>query len=96
MIKGYGSTNVRGRDNLLHIVDQLALDAATSSARADAIRAARTAALADEGGQALDRVLIEHGAAPRPVPEAPLRFVRKPARASSGARREEQVLPSER
>ena len=92
LIKGYGSTHARGRDNLLHIVDRLAVDAAaTPSAGAAAIRAARTAALADEKGQALDRVLIELGASPRPVPEAPLRFVRKPGHGSARAAHEEQV-----
>jgi tripartite-type tricarboxylate transporter receptor subunit TctC len=36
------------------------------------------AALQDEAGKALDQVLREHGAAPRPVPEQPIRFVRRP------------------
>jgi indolepyruvate ferredoxin oxidoreductase beta subunit len=91
LVKGYGSTHARGRDNLLHIVDRLALGASSPSSRADAIRAARSAALADEGGQALDHVLIEHGAAPRPVPDAPLRFVRKPGRVSARAGQKERV-----
>ena len=57
LIKGYGATNERGKHNLAHIVDHLASgDAfATPAARAAAIREAREAALADEGGKALDR-----------------------------------------
>ena len=80
LIKGYGSTNERGKANLLHIIDHLAHPQAGSPAagRADAVRAARLAALADEAGTALDRTLARHGAPPRPVPEAPIRFVRRP------------------
>jgi indolepyruvate ferredoxin oxidoreductase, beta subunit len=79
LIKGYGSTNERGKANLLHVVEHLAtssnLDAPAS--RADAIRAAREAALADDAGTALDRALAQHGAPPRPVPEQPIRWVRQ-------------------
>ena len=80
LIKGYGSTHQRGRDNLLHIVDQLAEKApfAGTAARAQAIAQARGAALADDAGQALDATLKQHGAAPRPLREAPIRFVRQP------------------
>jgi indolepyruvate ferredoxin oxidoreductase beta subunit len=80
LIKGYGSTNLRGRDNLLHILEQLAERAPFASAaeRAQAIAQARGAALADEGGLALDAALKRHGAAPRPVVSVPIRFVRRP------------------
>ncbi|MBP8294608.1 MAG: indolepyruvate oxidoreductase subunit beta family protein [Burkholderiales bacterium] len=105
LIKGYGSTNERGKNNLLHVIAHLAGSAngaaGTSSAsdvtraagavsmpspptaadyaaRAQAIRSARIAALADEGGIALDRSLVAHGAPPRPVSEVPIRFMRKP------------------
>ena len=79
LIKGYGGTHERGRANLLHIVDQLAERApfASVSARAQAIAQARGAALADEGGLALDAALLRHGAAPRPPREVPVRFVRR-------------------
>lgn len=79
LIKGYGATHQRGRDNLLHILDQLAERApfASVAARAQAIAQARGAALADEGGTALDAALVRHGAAPRPVPAVPIRFVRR-------------------
>jgi indolepyruvate ferredoxin oxidoreductase beta subunit len=107
LIKGYGSTHERGRANLLHIVDHLACadadgpgasaaphrDSVQRQARAAAIRAARTAALADEAGTALDRVLAEHGAAPRPLAEAPIRFVRKPGGGRVPRRAEEQAAP---
>jgi indolepyruvate ferredoxin oxidoreductase, beta subunit len=74
LVKGYGSTNERGKRNLAHIVDHLATGGtfATVAERAAAIRQAREAALADEGGRALDRALIEHGAPPRPVVPQPI------------------------
>ena len=79
LIKGYGGTHERGRGNLLHILDQLAERApfANAAARAQAVAQARGAALADEGGGALDAMLTRHGAAPRPVREVPIRFVRR-------------------
>jgi indolepyruvate ferredoxin oxidoreductase beta subunit len=88
LIKGYGSTNERGKANLLHVVDHLALPSAghTATARADAVAAARTAALADEAGSALDKVLVQHGAPSRPVAESPIRFVRRVRSAAAGAR----------
>jgi indolepyruvate ferredoxin oxidoreductase beta subunit len=87
LIKGYGSTHQRGRDNLLHILEQLAERAPFASAaeRAQAIAQARGAALADEGGQALDAALRQHGAAPRPPREVPIRFVRKGGLGSAGS-----------
>jgi indolepyruvate ferredoxin oxidoreductase beta subunit len=88
LIKGYGSTNERGKANLLHVIDQLAPARGGRSAperegpnvapeRADAIRAARIAALADDAGKALDQALVAHGAAPRPPREQPIRFYRR-------------------
>jgi len=71
LVKGYGATNERGKRNLMHIVEHLA------AAGAGAIRAAREAALADEGGKALDRVLADHGAPPKPVAAQPVRWVRR-------------------
>ena len=46
-------------------------------ARAEAIRAARLAALADDAGQELDKTLAKHGAAPLPVKAHPIRWVKK-------------------
>lgn len=79
LIKGYGSTNDRGKANLLHVIEQLAppRDGRTPAQRAQAIRAARTAALADDAGTALDQALAAHGAAPRPLREQPIRWHRR-------------------
>jgi indolepyruvate ferredoxin oxidoreductase beta subunit len=77
LIKGYGSTNERGKENLLHIVDHLAFEPATAAGAAAAVRAARTAALADEAGRALDQVLVAHGALPRPPREQAIRWYRR-------------------
>ena len=68
LVKGYGSTNDRGKDNLLHVLDHLAVGGQLGpEARAEAIRAARVAALADDAGTELDKTLVKHGAAPLPV-----------------------------
>ncbi|HWP11719.1 MAG TPA: indolepyruvate oxidoreductase subunit beta family protein [Ramlibacter sp.] len=77
LIKGYGATNERGKENLLHVLDHLA-KASSAPAAAQAIAAARNAALADEAGQALDAVLVQHGAPARPVKAQPIRWMRKP------------------
>jgi indolepyruvate ferredoxin oxidoreductase, beta subunit len=84
LIKGYGSTNERGKDNLLHVLQHLAqgedpLQAAT------AVKAACSAALADDAGKALDSALVQHGAPARPVKEQPIRFVRNPAQRNAAA-----------
>ena len=80
LIKGYGSTNERGKDNLLHVVQHLATAPhfADDAARATAIAAARSAALADDAGKALDQTLVQHGVPARPIKAQPIRWVRKP------------------
>lgn len=79
LIKGYGSTNERGKHNLLHMIGELAGRATLPApARAKAIAAAREAALADEGGKALDAALVRHGAAPRPVQAQAIRWMKRP------------------
>lgn len=79
LIKGYGSTNERGKHNLLHVIDELASRTTlTATKRAEAIAAAREAALADEGGKALDAALVRHGAAPRPLQAQPVRWMKRP------------------
>jgi indolepyruvate ferredoxin oxidoreductase beta subunit len=76
LIKGYGSTNERGRDNLLHVIRHLASPAFGSVAeRTLAIRRAREAALADDAGKALDKTLNELGAPPRPIKTQPIRWM---------------------
>ena len=77
LIKGYGSTNERGKDNLLHLIDHLAFGAGDAGARADAVRAACSAALADEGGRAFDQQLVAHGAPPRPPREQAVRWYKR-------------------
>jgi indolepyruvate ferredoxin oxidoreductase beta subunit len=86
LIKGYGETNQRGKRNLAHIMDHLLLRPFdTAAERARAIAEARTAALGDEAGRALDTALARHGAPPRPVVAQPLRFVRRrPAPGTAG------------
>ncbi|HEX9449806.1 MAG TPA: indolepyruvate oxidoreductase subunit beta family protein [Burkholderiales bacterium] len=79
LVKGYGSTNDRGKDNLLHVLDHLAAGGQWEGpqARAEAIRAARVAALADDAGKELDKTLVKHGAAPLPVKAQPIMWVKK-------------------
>jgi indolepyruvate ferredoxin oxidoreductase beta subunit len=77
LIKGYGSTNERGKENLLHVLEHLASGGVPADA-AQAVRAAREAALADDAGKALDATLVQHGAPPRPLKAVPVRWMRKP------------------
>ncbi|MBL8343491.1 MAG: indolepyruvate oxidoreductase subunit beta family protein [Rubrivivax sp.] len=86
LVKGYGSTNERGKENLLHIVDHLAPAVAGGMARSvaercAAVRAARQAALADDAGHAFDAALVAHHAPVRAPREQAVRwFKRRPAR----------------
>jgi len=83
LVKGYGATNERGKRNLMHIVDHLASRPfANAAERAQAIRQARDAALADEDGRSLDAALARHGAPARPVVAQPIRWVRQRAAAT--------------
>jgi indolepyruvate ferredoxin oxidoreductase, beta subunit len=77
LIKGYGATNERGKENLLHVLQHLAQGGVPAEA-AQAIRAAREAALADDAGKALDAMLVQHGAPPRPVKAVPIQWMRRP------------------
>ena len=88
LVKGYGSTNERGKANLAHILEHLveATTAQSSDARAAAIRTAREAALADEGGKALDAELARHGAPPRPPVAQPIRWVPRRSQSTHPAR----------
>ncbi len=79
LIKGYGATNERGKENLLHVLDHLA-GLPDPAAATRAIADARQAALADDAGKALDATLVRHGAPPREPKAVPIRFVRKAAR----------------
>jgi indolepyruvate ferredoxin oxidoreductase, beta subunit len=82
LIKGYGSTNERGKENLLHVLEHLARADRAPEASVAAIAAARSAALADEAGRALDQTLRQHGAPARPVKEQPIRWVKNPHRSA--------------
>ena len=80
LIKGYGSTNERGKENLLHVLEHLAQSPQLPdpAARAEAVAAAREASLKDESGKSLDAALLSHGAPARPVREQPIRWMRNP------------------
>ena len=88
LIKGYGSTNERGKDNLMHVLEHLAHGAqfATEELRAQAIAAARSAALLDEAGKALDQTLAQHGAPARPVKAQPIRWLKNPHQKSRASK----------
>lgn len=81
LIKGYGSTNERGKDHLLHLLRHVARGSALPvGERAAAVRKGREAALADDAGRALDQVLADAGAPPRPLREQPIRWMPASAR----------------
>ncbi len=79
LVKGYGSTNERGKERLLHVLEHLVAGPRPVAERIAAVRAAREAALADESGTAFDLALREQGAPPRAAREQPVRwYKRKP------------------
>jgi indolepyruvate ferredoxin oxidoreductase, beta subunit len=80
LIKGYGSTNERGKDNLLHILRHVCGPASQVPVveQAEAVARIRNAALQDEAGQALDQALLQHGAPARPVKEQPVLWMKNP------------------
>ncbi len=81
LIKGYGSTNERGKDHLLHLLRHVArAPTLPVEGRASAVRRGREAALADDAGKALDSVLADAGAAPRQLREQPIRWMPAAAR----------------
>lgn len=79
LIKGYGDTHARGQGNFLRIMQTLveANVALDDAARAQAVRAAREAALADPEGRTLEDHLGSHGIAPLPPRPQPIHFVRR-------------------
>jgi indolepyruvate ferredoxin oxidoreductase beta subunit len=80
LIKGYGSTNERGKDNLLHILRHVCgqTSQVPVAEQAEAVARIRQAALQDEAGQALDQALLQHGAPARPVKEQPVLWMKNP------------------
>ena len=79
LIKGYGATNERGKENLSYLLSHFGRrkDKESASANAEAIALAREAALADDAGKTFDRVLQNYGAPPRPPKAIPIHFVRR-------------------
>jgi indolepyruvate ferredoxin oxidoreductase beta subunit len=85
LIKGYGDTHRRGKENFLRIlgtiVDKTSVSGgafASDAERAGAVRKALEAALADPEGRKLDQSLETVGVPPRPPQAKPLQFFRRP------------------
>jgi indolepyruvate ferredoxin oxidoreductase, beta subunit len=81
LVKGYGGTHDRGREQLLHVLQHVGVhtsDLTQAQEAATAVAAIREAALADSSGKALADALRHHGAPPQPLREQPIRWVRKP------------------
>lgn len=76
MVKGYGATNERAKENFRHIINHW------SSNDAATIRRAREAALAEESGGALDAALSQAGAPLRPLNAVPVRWVKRTGNAT--------------
>jgi indolepyruvate ferredoxin oxidoreductase beta subunit len=76
MVKGYGATNERGKENFKSIINSL------KSSDPVSIRRAREAALAEESGTALDAALTQAGAQPRAVKAVPVRWVKRTGNAT--------------
>ena len=87
LIKGYGSTNERGKDNLLHILKTVCVPDASKTAaeQTAAVSQIRKAALQDEAGQLLDQTLSLHGAPVRPVKAQPILWMKNPRIKSSNS-----------
>jgi indolepyruvate ferredoxin oxidoreductase beta subunit len=81
LIKGYGDTHRRGKDNFLRIMDTIVSGAsfASDQARAEAIHKARDAALADPEGRTLETSLATHGITPLPPKAKTIQFMKRPA-----------------
>jgi len=71
VVKGYGGTNERAKENFRSIINSL------KSSDPAAIRRAREAALAEDSGAALDAALNQAGAPPRAVKAVPVRWVKR-------------------
>ncbi len=91
LIKGYGDTNRRGKENFSRIMETLVEAAGIMRMPRSwplAVRTAREAALANPDEKHLDGKLAAYGVTPRPIREVPIHFV-KPAHGSKGRRRAE-------
>ena len=76
MVKGYGVTNDRAKENFRFIINHL------KSSDPAAIRRAREAALAEESGAELDAALSQAGAPSRPIKAVPVRWVKRTGNAT--------------
>jgi indolepyruvate ferredoxin oxidoreductase beta subunit len=87
LIKGYGTTNERSKRHFVHILDHvIGGDFKTAALHANAIRDAREAALADEGGSALRATLAGLGAAALPPVVRPVTLIRRKSAGRVAAR----------
>ncbi|HEY4371724.1 MAG TPA: indolepyruvate oxidoreductase subunit beta family protein [Burkholderiales bacterium] len=81
LIKGYGDTNRRGKENFSRILETL-VDGrnwvADTAQLAAAVRVAREAALANPDEKHLDGKLADFGVKPRPLRAVPINFVKPP------------------
>lgn len=81
LVKGYGSTNERGKERLLHVVRHVAVaPGVDAERRAAAVRALREAALAEASPHAFDAALAAHGAPAREPRPQPVRWFRRQPR----------------
>ncbi|MCX7157416.1 MAG: indolepyruvate oxidoreductase subunit beta family protein [Rhodocyclales bacterium] len=71
LIKGYGATNERAKENFRYIMN------CWTSTDAGTIRRARDAALADDSGSALDAAMTQAGAPARAVKAVPVRWIKR-------------------
>jgi len=71
LIKGYGTTNERAKENFRYIMN------CWTSTDAGTIRRAREAALADDSGSALDAAMTQAGAPARAVKAIPVRWLKR-------------------
>ena len=84
LIKGYGSTNERGKNNLMHILEHALRprDGLSAEQQRQSIERIRQAALQDEAGKTLDQALLQSGAPARPVVAQPIRWMKNPRTAA--------------
>jgi indolepyruvate ferredoxin oxidoreductase beta subunit len=87
LIKGYGDTHRRGKDNFLRILDTLVAGDTfrDDAARAEAIRKAREAALADPEGRTLENSLATYGIEPLPPKSKTIQFMKRPSASRKAA-----------
>ncbi len=79
LIKGYGSTNERGRDNLLHILETVLPNLSTTETeKAVVIRSIVDAAQADEEGEKFSSELLKRKLPQKPIVAQPIRWYKKP------------------